>query len=35
MRLIREMSLIKSAFFNTGILRTAAKYVLNSDYAPI
>ena len=28
--LIREMRLIKSAFFNAGILRTAAKYALNS-----
>ena len=33
--LIREMRLIKSAFFNAGILRTAAKYALNSEYAPI
>ena len=32
--LIREMRLIKSAFFNAGILRTAAKYALNSEYAP-
>ena len=32
--LIREMRLIKSAFFNTGILRTAAKYALNSEYTP-
>ena len=29
------MHLIKSAVFNAGILRTAAKYVLNSEYAPI
>ena len=29
--LIREMRLIKSAFFNAGILRTAAKYALNSE----
>ena len=27
--LIREMRLIKSAFFNAGILRTTAKYALN------
>ena len=33
--LIREMRLIKSAFFNAGILRTAAKYALYSEYAPI
>ena len=33
--LIREMCLIKSTFFNAGILRTAAKYALNSEYAPI
>ena len=33
--LIREMRLIKSASFNAGILRTTAKYVLNSEYAPI
>ena len=33
--LIREMRLIKSAFFNAGISRTAAKYALNSEYAPI
>ena len=26
--LIREMRLIKSAFFNAGILRTAAKYAM-------
>ena len=32
--LIREMRLIKSAFFNAGILRSAAKYALNSEYAP-
>ena len=32
---IREMRLIKSAFFNAGILRSAAKYALNSEYAPI
>ena len=32
--LICEMRLIKSAFFNAGILRTAAKYSLNSEYAP-
>ena len=31
--LIREMRLIKSAFFNGGILRTAAKYALNN--APV
>ena len=29
------MRLIKSAFFNAGILRSAAKYALNSEYAPI
>ena len=29
------MRLIKSAFFNAGLLRTATKYVLNSKYAPI
>ena len=29
--LICEMRLIKSTFFNAGILRTAVKYVLNSD----
>ena len=29
--LIREMRLIKSAFFNAGILRTAAKYAPISD----
>ena len=33
--LIREMRLIKSTFFNAGILRTAAKYALNSEYVPI
>ena len=29
-----RMRLIKSAFFNAGILRTAAKYAFNSEYAP-
>ena len=29
------MRLIKSAFFNAGILRTAAKYAFNSEYVPI
>ena len=29
------MHLIKSTFFNAGILRTAAKYALNSEYAHI
>ena len=36
--LIREIRLIKGAFFNAGthcILRTVAKYALNSEYAPI
>ena len=33
--LIREMHLIKSTFFNAGILRTVAKYALNSEYAHI
>ena len=35
MRLYVGMCLIKSTFFNAGILRTAAKYALNSEYAPI
>ena len=33
--LIHEIRLIKSAFFNVGILRSAAKYALNSEYVPI
>ena len=33
--LIRKMRLIKNAFFNSGMLRTAVKYALNSEYAPI
>ena len=33
--LIREMHLLKSTFFNAGILRTAAKYALNSEYVHI
>ena len=32
--LIHEIRLLKSTFFNAGILRTAAKYALNSEYAP-
>ena len=32
--LIREMRLIKSAFFNAGILRNATKCAFNSEYAP-